>query len=232
MLILQAAGQTLELPVFVDQMTTPPESAFASSKIQACLPPPDVPPGTPGRASFGFKLLQVDFKVNGVYASAGTGQPRWRMLATPYTPGLGSPNAAGTIEAQSVIGFPRSVTLRKPAVKAVNGFVTLRISGAVNLPPFAGAMLRLYRGAKSASGASIALRKSGNAYSGTLRLRQTGKAQVVFLQTRADVPAGTVPCVPTFGLPCLAGMVFDSATHAPIAVRSNTVRLVIPARKT
>ena len=76
-------------------------------------------------------------------------------------------------------------------------------------------MLRLYRGAKSASGASIALRKSGNAYSGTLRLRQTGKAQVVFLQTRADVPAGTVPCVPTFGLPRLAGMVLHARDPRP-----------------
>ena len=30
-------------------------SAFASGSIQACLPPPDVPVGTPGRATFGFK---------------------------------------------------------------------------------------------------------------------------------------------------------------------------------
>ena len=231
-LVLQAAGQTLELPVFVDQVTAAPESAFASSKIQACLPPPDLPPGTPGRATFGFKLLRADFKVNGVYMSAGTGQPRWRMLATPYTPGLGSPNAASTIEAQSVIGFPRSATLRKPAVKAVNGFVTLRIGGTANLPSGAPVdALRLYRGAKSASGASIALRKSGNAYSGTLRIKQTRKTQVVFLQTQASVANDTVPCLPTFGLPCLAGMVFDSATRAGVNVRSNTVRVVIPARK-
>lgn len=224
-LILQAAGQTLELPVFVDQVTAPPESAFASSKIQACLPPPDVPPGTPGRATFGFKLTKVDFKVNGVYTSAGTGQPRWRVLATPYRPGLGQPNAAGTVEAQSVIGFPRSATLRKPAVKAVKGFVTLRIGGTANLPTGAPATLRLYRGAKSASGSSIVLRKSGNAYSGTLRIKQTAKAQVVFLQARATVAAGTVPCTPTFGLPCL------SATRAAIAVRSNTVRIVIPRKR-
>ena len=52
-LILQAAGQTLELPVFVDSPAAPPApggsaSAFASTSIQACLPPPDVPAGTPG----------------------------------------------------------------------------------------------------------------------------------------------------------------------------------------
>ena len=47
----------------------------------------------------------------------------------------------------------------------------------------------------------------------------------MFLQTRATVAAGTVPCTATFGLPCL------SATRAAIAVRSNTVRIVIPKRK-
>lgn len=224
-LILQAAGQTLELPVFVDQVTAPPTSAFASSSIQACLPPPDVPAGTPGRATFGFKLTRVDFKVNGIYSGAGSGQPRWRVLATPYNPGRGTPNAAGSVEAQSVIGFPRSAILRKPAVKAVKGVVTLRIGGAANLPTGAAATLRLYRGAKSASAASIALTKSGSAYSGTLRIRQTAKAQVVFLQARATVAAGTVPCTATFGLPC------TSATRAAIAVRSNTVRIVIPRKR-
>lgn len=222
---LEAAGQTLELPVFVDQVTAPPAAAFASASIQACLPPPDIPPGTPGRATFGFKLTKVDFKVNGIFTSAGTGQPRWRVLATPYTPGRGTPNAAGSVEAQSVVGFPRSVILAKPAVRQVRGTASLLIKAAAQLPTGASATLRLYRGAKSASSSSIVLRKSGNGYSGTLRIKQTAKAQVVFLQTRANVAAGTAPCTPTFGLPCL------SATRAAIAVRSNTVRIVIPKRK-
>ena len=229
-LILQAAGQTLELPVFVDSPAAPPApgasaSAFASSSIQACLPPPDVPAGTPGRATFGFKLTQVDFQVNNIYSTAGTGQPRWRVLATPYNPGRGTPNAAGSVEAQSVIGFPRTVTLRKPAVKAVAGFVTLRIGGVANLPEGAPATLRLFRGAKSASAGSIVLRKSDSAFSGSLRIKQTRKAQVVFLQVRATVAAGTVPCTATFGVPCL------SATRAAVAVRSNTVRIVIPRKR-
>jgi hypothetical protein len=225
-LILQAAGQTLELPVFVDQVTTPPANAFASSSIQACLPPPDVPAGTPGRATFGFKLTQVDFKVNSIYTTAGTGQPRWRVLATPYTPGTGQPNPGGSVEAQSVVGFPRSVTVRKPAVKAVKGTVTLRIAGAALLPEGAAATLRLYRGKTAAATTpSSALRKSGNAYSGTLRIKQTARAQVVFLQTRATVAAGTLPCTATFGVPCL------SATRAAVSARSSAVRIAIPARK-
>jgi hypothetical protein len=229
-LILQAAGQTLELPVFVDSPAAPPPpttsaSAYASSSIQACLPPPDVPPGTPGRATFGFKLTKVDFKVNNVFTGASSGQPRWRVLATPYNPGRGTPNAAGSVEAQSVIGFPRSVTLRRPAVRPVRGFVTLAIRGTANLPAGAPATLRLYRGARSASSASITPRRSGSAFTGSLRIRQTTRAQTLFLQVRATVPAGTVACTPTFGVPCL------SATRAAIAVRSNVVRIVIPRRR-
>ena len=210
-LVLQTSGQTLEVPVFVDRVPAAPESAFASSKIQACLPPS------------GFKLTEVDLKVRNVFTGAASGQPRWRVLATPYNPGTGTPNAAGSVEAQSVIGFPRSVTLRNPAVKEARGTVTLELGGVANLP--GAATLRLYRGAKSPSSPSVVLAKSGSAYSGTLRIKQTGKAQVVFLQARATLAAGTVPCMPTFGLPCL------SATRAAVAVRSNTVRIVIPRRK-
>ena len=153
-LILQAAGQTLELPVFVDSPAAGAgASAFASASIQACLPPPDVPAGTPGRATYGFKLTQVDFKVNRVFTSAGNGQPRWRVLATPYTPARGTPNAAGSVEVQSVIGFPRTLTLSKPTLRSANGFTTLSIRGAQQLPVGAPSTIRLYRG-KSATGLS------------------------------------------------------------------------------
>jgi len=223
-LILQAAGQTLELPAYVDEVTTAPTVAFAKATVQFCLPPPDLPANHPSRATFGFKLTQATLKLNSVFTSSGT-ESRWRATATPWRPMVGQPNTAATVEIQSVVAFPRTVTLRKPAVRAVNGTVTLRIGGAANLPTGAAATLRLYRGAKSPSSASIALTKSGSAYSGTLRIRQTARAQVVFLQARATVAAGTVTCTPTFGLPCL------SATRAAVTVRSNTVRIVIPKRK-
>ena len=91
-LILQAAGQTLELPVFVDAPAAGVNaSAFASASIQACLPPPDVPTGTPGRATFGFKLTQVDFRVNNVFTGSSTGQPRWRVLRPRTRPTPAAP---------------------------------------------------------------------------------------------------------------------------------------------
>ncbi len=226
-LILQAAGQTLELPVFVDSPAAgATSSAFASSSIQACLPPPDVPAGTPGRATFGFKLTQVDFKVNNVFTSAGTGQPRWRVLATPYNPGRGTPNAAGSVEAQSVIAFPRVLSMRKPVLKTAKGFATLTLTGAAQLPAGVPTTLRLYRGKSAAGlGPSVTLSRTGAGFRGTLRIKQTAKRQIVFLQARAIVSAGTATCTPTFGLPCL------SATRAAVTVRSGTVRFVIPAKK-
>ena len=225
-LILQAAGQTLELPVFVDSPAVGTgASAFATSSIQACLPPPDVPTGTPGRATFGFKLTQVDFKVNGIFTSAGSGQPRWRVLATPYTPNTGRANAAGSVEAQSVIPFPRTLSLRKPSLKTAKGIATLTLGGTAQLPT-GSAALRLYRG-KTAAGLapSVTLAKSGTSFRGTLRIKQTAKRQIVFLQARANVAAGTDTCTPTFGVQCVG------ATRAAVAVRSGTVRFVIPARK-
>jgi hypothetical protein len=230
-LILQAAGQTLELPVYVDVPAAPPlpgasATGFAAASIQACLPAPDVPAGTPNRATFGFKLTQVDFKVNNVFASAGNGQPRWRVLATPYTPNIGRPNPAGSVEAQSVIAFPRVLTLRKPGVKASKGTATVTVTGAAQLAAGVATTLRLYRG-KSAAGLSpsVTLSRTGPGFRGTLRIKQTAKSQVVYLQARATLAAGTTTCTPTFGVPCV------SATRAAVIVRSGTVRLVIPARK-
>lgn len=231
-LILQAAGQTLELPVAVDAPPSPPPGATTnpfSATIQACLPPPDVPAGTPGRATFGFKLTSVSMRLNSVFTSAGTGEPRWRVLATPYTPNTGRPNPAGTVEAQSVISFPRSVVLTRPSVpKAVRGVVTLRIRGSLAVPAGTIASLRLYRGvAASATRPTVALRRiNATTYGGTYRIRQTSKRQVIYLKTRGSIRGGTQTCTQTFApVPCI------SATRALVELSSNSVRIVIPARK-
>ncbi|MDQ3066488.1 MAG: hypothetical protein M3R12_04965 [Actinomycetota bacterium] len=232
-LILQAAGQTLELPVFVDSPAAPPRagvdaSQFASASIQACLPPPDVPAGTPGRATFGFKLTQVAFRVNSVFTTAGTGQPLWRVLAIPYTPNTGRPNAAGSVEAQSVVAFPRSVVLSRPSVRVKSGIATLAIRGNVLAPGgLAAVSVRLFRGSgPSATVRSIVLRRSGRTVlTGTLRIRQTTKRQTLFLKIRGSIAAGTTTCTATFGVPCL------SNNRAAVALSSNSVRVLIPARK-
>lgn len=107
---LAAAGQQLAIPMFVDQ-TTGVEAKLAVFKIVICLPPPDVPAGTPGRSAFGAKLLSASFDVNAFTNPPASGEYRWRSVWTPYTPKTGQVNTAGTVESQSVVRLPTSVTI-------------------------------------------------------------------------------------------------------------------------
>jgi len=113
---LTAAGQTLQIPMFIDA-TSGAEAQLAVYKIVVCLPPPDVPSGTPGRAQFGAKLIFAQFDVNAFANPPANGEYRWRSLWTPYTPSTGSPNAAGTVESQSIVRLPTQVTIKATKVK-------------------------------------------------------------------------------------------------------------------
>ena len=85
---LTASGQTLQVPAYVDDVPlTVPLSDIANNTIQICLPPPDVPAGTPGRATFGAKLVSATF-ISEVF-SVPPGAYTWRAVVTPYTPGRG-----------------------------------------------------------------------------------------------------------------------------------------------
>jgi hypothetical protein len=102
---LTAAGQTLDIPMFV-VTTVGSEAAMGPAKLVVCLPPPDVPAGTPGRATFGAKLLSATFSSTAIAEPTTTGDYRWTSLWTPYNPGKGTPNAAGSVETQSLRHLP------------------------------------------------------------------------------------------------------------------------------
>jgi len=108
---LTAAGQTLDIPMFVVAGAANEVSAGYQTKLVVCLPPPDVPAGTPGRAVFGAKLLSATFTSSAVTQPTSTGDYHWTSLWTPYNPGKGTPNAAGTVEAQSVRHIPTQIQL-------------------------------------------------------------------------------------------------------------------------
>ncbi len=70
-MVLSAAGQTLPVPAYL-VATTGTQAALGPAYIQVCLPPPDIPAGTPGRATFGAKLYSAELTINGVFSqSAG-----------------------------------------------------------------------------------------------------------------------------------------------------------------
>jgi len=106
-MILSAAGQTLPVPTYL-VATTGAQAALGPAYIQVCLPPPDIPPGTPGRATFGAKLYSAELAINGVFGAVPVGA--WVSIWTPYNPGVGTVNVAGTVASPAAVA-PGAVTL-------------------------------------------------------------------------------------------------------------------------
>jgi hypothetical protein len=106
-MVLSAAGQTLTVPTYL-VATAGAQSALGPAYIQICLPPPDVPPGTPGRATFGAKVYSAQLTIGGVFGTVPAGA--WIAFWTPYAPGAGTVNAAGTVASPASIA-PGAVTL-------------------------------------------------------------------------------------------------------------------------
>ena len=106
---LTAAGQTLDIPLYVVASSAPEVAAGFPTKLVVCLPPPDVPVGTPGRATFGAKLLTAQFDASAITSPTASGDYRLTSLWTPYNPGKGTPNAAGTVETQAISHIPTQV---------------------------------------------------------------------------------------------------------------------------
>jgi hypothetical protein len=176
--VLTAAGQTLELPLFVDTTTGTAEAAFSAAKITVCLPPPDLPVEK-GGATFGIKLIKAEFSVSGVFQPT-TGV--WFALLTPYTPGNGQVNAAASVYSPAAVAFaalsvPRVAKVGK--AKRITGKLT---QGGVGVPNI---KVQIWAGARRA-----ALRRIGTATTkagGTFSL--TTLKKVRFFQARAAAPS-------------------------------------------
>ena len=143
---LSAVGQSIELASFWDT-TTGTDAGLGSGKLTFCLPPDDVPPGTPGRAPLGIKLIDASMTFKSVFQNPSTaGQYTWMSFWTPYNAGLGTANAAGTVSAIGINGLPVMATLKGAYVKASKSARLVgtlsaagRFQAGVKLPLFAGA---------------------------------------------------------------------------------------------
>jgi hypothetical protein len=137
---LQAAGQTLPVPMYLVP-TSGTEAALGSAKIIACFTAHDTP-GTPPPCApvLCAQFLSAALSFNGVFTAPAAGV--WISLWTPYTPGTGQVNAAGTVAAPAVTA-PGTATIaakRKRARVTVTGTVT---QGG---QPVGGAAVKLVRG--------------------------------------------------------------------------------------
>jgi hypothetical protein len=213
---LTVFGQALDLYVYVTA-TSAAETALGTAKLEVCLPPVDVPVGTPGRAPNGAKLLDATFTVNNQLALP-VGSKRWTSLWTPYAAGTGKPDTAGTVEARSVVGqgavtIVGRVTSRLRKLLLITGRVTQ--SGL----PVAKIHVRLFINAKARFSTTT---RSDGAYS--FRLRNTRRrATTSFFQAVVTVAArditGTACTDPTPGAKCV------SATASPFTATSRKIRV-------
>jgi hypothetical protein len=210
-LILSAAGQTLEVPIFVD--TGP--AGGPSYKLTLCLPAPDLPPGNPARAAFGAKLFDATLILNGVF-TAPAGPRRWSLFAIPWVPLAGKPNVTGTVETRSLDGGSATVALTaKRAAKkkaTVSGKVTRGGAGVAGVP------VQIKLGKRVL--ATVRTNASG-AFRATVRL-PTPTATLTASATAGARDLGTSGCVASASpVPCL-GATAPGFTAASKAVRVKT----------
>jgi hypothetical protein len=98
-------GNAFRLPMYVDRVTTGPEAAYASARIQVCFPSPYIPPpqGSPSGAS----LIVAAFSVRGVFRSpTSRGTHPWNAVFLPYTPGTATPNPTNSAQSTAFVRLP------------------------------------------------------------------------------------------------------------------------------
>jgi hypothetical protein len=222
---LSAAGQTLPIPIYVNK-TSGAAAALGAYNLKICLPPWDVPVGTPGRSFEGAQLLDAKLTVNKVLTaptSAGIGT--WEMLTTPYTPGKGTPNPAGTFEARAAVPVPAAIGIKATYSKKTKKWT---IAGKVTeggLPLSSATTLTLFRGTSAG-----ALKKVGSvqaAAGGSWKTsgRLTGK-KTTYFQVSASVGERdftSTGCANPQTAIAPAGCV--SATLSPWAAKSSVVKV-------
>jgi hypothetical protein len=215
-LALTVAGQTINLPVHVDQ-TAGAEAALGPYKLVVCLGPADVPSGTPGRSPFGAQLLEAVFTVDNVF-TAPAGPATWKAITTPYAAGTPAPNVAGTVETRSFV----SAGAVSIAGKVGPGRL-LRLTGSVSQ---AGAAV-----AGAQVGILVNGHKSFRAHTGStgkysVVLKKSGKKTTTTFQARVDVAERDITSTGCAS-PTLPGVACVSATSAPFTALSRklTIRL-------
>ena len=240
---LTAAGQTLDVPLYVVP-TAAPETTAGQAKLVVCLPPPDVPVGTPGRATFGAKLLSATFDVSAITEPTAAADYRWTSLWTPYNPGKGTPNPTGSVETQALRHIPTTAKLavKKAKLKTIK---KVRVKGKVRKVTvvrtrvtFLTTVTENGAAPTSVTTTTTANGKKVGGSSGSFVLAAGAKATVVATSTvdkQASIPSGQAAaatdlfytdlggngCVPSAifqGLPCLGATVGSTTVKSTVAV--------------
>jgi hypothetical protein len=217
-LSLSVAGQTINLPVHVDQ-TSGAEAALGTYRLVVCLAPSDVPQGSPNRSPFGAQLLDATFTVENVF-TVPTGEAVWKTITTPYAPSTGVPNVAGTVETRSSVGIG-AVTISSRVTNL--GRRIVRLTG------------RVTQAGSAVAGAQVTILVNGKARFRTrsnasgnysLSLKKTGKKSSTTFQARVTVAERDITATGCAS-PSLPGVACVSATSSPFTAVSRKVKIRI-----
>ena len=213
LMVLQAAGQTLNVPMYL-VTTSGTETGLGPVKIVVCLPPPDVPVAL-GGATFGAKLFQATFTVNGIFSAVPSGA--WLSIWSPYTPLVGKVNAAGSVASPSGIA-PGSLSVKVAKV----GLVKSRLTGnlAQGSAAVGGANVQIWAGPTKTGLKKVATVKTGANGNYTFAYGKAAK----FFRTRTIVGASPAPALctklqPALPVPCINATNSAFTALSPIAKR-------------
>jgi hypothetical protein len=211
-MVLTAAGQTLQVPTYLVK-TGGALAQIGPAVIAICLPPPDVPVGTPGRATFGAKVYSAELAINGVFSPVTSGA--WVSSWVPYTAGAGKPNPAGQVIAPATIA-PGAVSISAKA--SGKGAV---ITGSVTQAgqPRGGATVTVLGGSAKSK---LTTRKR-------VKVSATGKfaakfAVGTFFRADAAATGGSAPAVCATLQPLLGGIPCVNPTVSGFAAKSKVVK--------
>jgi hypothetical protein len=213
LLRLQAAGTELAVPLYIDTVTDPAEATLGKFRLQTCLPSPYIPQSQ-GGATFGAKLISATLHIASIFTLPDqNGSYGWTLVATPYTVGTATPNAAGTTQARGFVQLPAQLSLKAKVKKKL---ATLTGALRVGSAGVAGLKVTLLSGTSrttlKASGSATT--RSGGAYSFKKKLRKA-----TYFRARVTAAARSTTC--TGGVP---GIPCASATLNPFTVQSAIVK--------
>ena len=183
----------IRIPMFVNFGGRMP-SLNPRPGIRICLPPGDVPPGTPGRVPLGIKLVEATVTVRNIFAvPAAPAEHRWGALFTPYTPGTGRPNARAAVQTQAVMRSPARLSLAGRLVEGTRR--TARLSGRLRAggEPVPGVRVQLL-----ARGRVLAVVRTdaGGEFTRIFQLRRPTTFRARVTVSPGDAEGGCVPPLP------------------------------------
>jgi hypothetical protein len=221
---LDVQGTTVDVPVYVDR-TTGNEAPFSSAKLVLCLANPYEQAAPRTRAPTGLSLVDTKLTLSAGMVTNPTfaGSFVWRAVVTPWTANGAAENARGTIEAQSIVNIPSSLSLKarvqtkrhtKGGRTTVANSVLLSGKLLEDLKGVAGARITFFANGKTVGSAPTA---TDGAF-----LRKTSLTRPTTLRATATVPSRETKCVSPLSVnEAPAGC--SAATIAGYKIGSDTV---------